>query len=74
MAAHSKIGEFVAHDPRLQFGSLNHAQGGTPSTRKGPIAVYANTLILLPLSGQSERRWRLSTEVAIDPERASGSR
>ncbi len=24
-----KIAEFVAHDSRLQFGSLNHVQGGT---------------------------------------------
>jgi hypothetical protein len=27
MAAHSKIAEFVAHDPRLQFRSFNHVSG-----------------------------------------------
>ena len=27
MAAHLKIAELVAHDPRLQFRSLNHVSG-----------------------------------------------
>jgi hypothetical protein len=26
------IGEFVAHDSTLQFGSLNHVRGATPAT------------------------------------------
>ena len=42
------IGEFVAHDSRLRFGSLNHAPGGAINPQK-PIA--ADALILLPLSG-----------------------
>src|SRR5213078_588876 len=39
------IGEFVAHDWRLRFGSLNHAPGKTR------VEADANALILLPLSG-----------------------
>ena len=46
------IGEFVAHDSRLQFGSLNHALDDDIN-RQRPIAADTNTLILLPLSGHS---------------------
>jgi len=42
-----KIGEFVAHDSRLQFRNLNHAPGDTINPQK-PIEADANTLILLP--------------------------
>jgi hypothetical protein len=44
------VGEFVAHDSRLRFGSLNHVRGGTINPQK-TIAADANTLISLPLSG-----------------------
>jgi hypothetical protein len=44
------VGEFVAHDSRLRFGSLNHAPGDAINLQR-PIATDANTLILLPLSG-----------------------
>jgi hypothetical protein len=46
------IGEFVAHDSRLRFGSLNHAPGDTINPQS-PIAADANNLISLPLSGNS---------------------
>src|SRR5947208_1463641 len=46
------IGEFVAHDSRLRFGSLNHAPGDAIN-RQSPIAPDANNLISLPLSGKS---------------------
>ena len=45
-----KIAEFVTHDSRLQFGSLNHAQGDTINLQR-PIKVDANNSILRPLSG-----------------------
>src|SRR6266700_3304081 len=50
------IGEFVAHDSRLQFGSLNHAPGGIINP-PGSVKTDANTLILLPLSG-AHPTWR----------------
>jgi hypothetical protein len=40
----------VAHDSRLQFGSLNHAPGVAINPQKS-IVADANTLISLPLSG-----------------------
>lgn len=46
------IGEFVAHDSKLRFGSLNHAPGDTINPQS-PIAADANNLISLPLSGNS---------------------
>jgi hypothetical protein len=36
MATPFIIGEFVSHDSRLLFGSLNHAPGRRPSTPYGP--------------------------------------
>ncbi len=50
------VGEFVAHDSRLQFGSLNHAPGGITNPPR-PIMTDANTLISLPLSG-AQPTWR----------------
>ncbi len=50
-----KICEFVAHDSRLQFGSLNHAPGGTINPRR-PVAADTTALILLALSG-AQRTW-----------------
>jgi hypothetical protein len=44
------VGEFVAHDSRLQFGHLNHAPGDAINAQR-PIVADANTLISLPLSG-----------------------
>jgi hypothetical protein len=49
---HFIIGEFVAHDSRLRFGSLNHAPGDTINPQS-LIAADANNLISLPLSGNS---------------------
>ena len=37
---------------RLQFGSLNHAPGGTINPQR-PVAADATALILLPLSGHN---------------------
>ena len=45
-----KVGEFVAHDSRLQFGSLNQVRGEAINPQM-PIMAGANTLISLPLSG-----------------------
>jgi hypothetical protein len=40
--------QFVAHDSRLRFESLNHATGDTINPQR-PIAADDNALILLPL-------------------------
>ncbi len=45
------VGEFVAHDSRLRFGSLNHAPGDDINPQR-PIAADANCLISLPLLEQ----------------------
>ena len=50
------IAEFVTHDSKLRFGSLNHMPGDTIN-RQRPIAADANTLNLLPLSG-IQPTWR----------------
>jgi hypothetical protein len=50
MAAPVVVGEFVAHDSGLRFGSLNHAPGDAINPQR-PILADANTLISLPLSG-----------------------
>jgi hypothetical protein len=44
------VGEFVAHDSRLQFGGLNHTPGDAINPQR-PIVADANTLISLSLSG-----------------------
>lgn len=44
--------EFIAHNSRVRFGSLNHAPGDAINPQ-GPIAADANALILGPLSGHS---------------------
>jgi hypothetical protein len=44
------VGEFVAHDSRLQFGSLDHPPGDAINPQS-PIVADANTPISLPLSG-----------------------
>jgi hypothetical protein len=41
------IAEFVAHDSRLRYGSLNHV--ASPFNLQRPIAAAADTLNLLPL-------------------------
>jgi hypothetical protein len=45
------VGEFVAHDSWLRFGSLNHPPGDAIDPQRA-IAADANTLILLLLSGE----------------------
>src|SRR5262245_21199221 len=50
------VGEFIAHDSRLRFGSLNHASGEAINPQR-PITADANTLISLPLLG-AQRTWR----------------
>jgi hypothetical protein len=45
--------EFVAHDSRLRFGSLNHAPGDTINLER-PIAADDNTL---PRSAKTWRRF-----------------
>src|SRR5437660_1786238 len=50
------VGEFVAHDSRLQFGSLNHAPGGIINPLR-PVMTDANTLNSLPLSGAQPTWW-----------------
>src|SRR6476646_1213313 len=42
------VGEFVAHDSRLRFGSLNHVPGDAINPQR-PILADTYTLILLPL-------------------------
>jgi|HubBroStandDraft_1064217.scaffolds.fasta_scaffold825959_2 hypothetical protein len=54
-----KVAEFVAHDSRLQFGRLNHVQGGTINQPSGAIAENPNALILLLLSEQNGHGWTL---------------
>jgi hypothetical protein len=56
------IAEFVAHDSRVEFRSLNHAHGHTMyrmAHRRG-----ANALELLPLSAHSTHGW---TCCRLDP-------
>ena len=62
------VGEFVAHDLRHRFGSLNYVRGGTINPQK-TIAADANTLISLPLSGAQPngRTCYGSTPVVNDP-------
>ena len=44
------VGEFMAHDSRLRFGSLNHAPGDAINPLRS-VEADATPLILLPLSG-----------------------
>ena len=68
------IGEFVAHNSRLRFGSLNHAPSDAINPQR-PIAADANALILLPLSG-AQPTWRdllvASSVLKNDPSRTLG--
>jgi hypothetical protein len=62
------IGEFVAHDSRLQFGSLNHAPGYAINPQRA-IASDANILILLPAEHSGCcRTCYLLAPVANDPD------
>jgi hypothetical protein len=44
------VGEFVAHDSRLQFASLNHTPCGAINLQR-PVMTDNNALLFLPLSG-----------------------
>src|SRR4051794_32892558 len=50
------VEEFVVHDSRLQFRSLNHTPGSTINPRR-PVMTDNDALLLLPLSG-AQPTWR----------------
>src|SRR6266545_53311 len=50
------IGEFIAHDSRFQFGSLNHAPGGIINP-PGSVMTDANTLFCFRFRG-AQPTWR----------------
>src|SRR5206468_3463645 len=50
------VGEFVAHDSRLRFWSLNHAPSGIFNPL-GSVTTDDNTPVLFPLSGV-QPTWR----------------
>src|SRR5258706_7892689 len=66
------IAEFVAHDSRLQFRSLNHVHAGAIN-RQWPVVLLLNALNLLPLSGHSGhgRTCCWLDPVAKDPKQTS---
>jgi hypothetical protein len=66
------LAEFIAHDSRLQFESLNHFHGRTINLQRS-VAEAAHAMNLLPLSGHSGhgRTFCWLDPVANDPSQTS---
>jgi hypothetical protein len=64
------IGEFVAHDSSLQFGSLNHMPDGTINPQKA-VTADADTVIYFRFWGEADMAGRAALLVPVenDPER-----